>query len=45
MNTFIQWHETISDADTPPCFPFIEPNTYLSFPKQASQAYQATLWF
>ena len=32
MNTFIQWQETISDAyltDTPPYFPFIEPNVSL----------------
>ena len=32
MNTFMQWKETISDTyltDTPPCFPFIEPNISL----------------
>ena len=42
----MQWQETISDTyltDTPPCFPSIEPNTYLSFPKEALQAYQAML--
>ena len=50
MNTFIQWQETISDAyltDTPPCFPFIEPNISLlsqgGLANSGSQAYQATL--